>query len=907
MKRTPLTLFAILLSVLFTVPGLAASLNDIFHGDTPAVTNNPSTVSKIMQIQGNIEKNELIVYDGAGNLKSAGVAPTNLVGVINAYTKAETDALLTSANPENYSAVSNAAMSALTGTNTSSTNMPRETVAHIGQSNAGSQQVVDTEIGYREPSSWASHTNAFAYVPRYLFGPTTSNEYNNIFLNPPRSIFQPYDGGQGLRGWGAWAPMAHILCEDNLRQSYQIVISDGATSIHDWEPGTGLYTNIAPALANAQDYWSDCPDYNAFVLYAHENDASTSTAAVVSYSNQLWQIINELWSDYGTNPVVLVGYGDRYNAPLNKAPGSDLFSIGTDKLLRDIADSSVHIGYVSALGLPYCSDDIHYTQPAMAKLGGRIAAQLKQLRATHITRKRIGADEVYAQNGTFGSLDVGSDIRVNGTALEDLMTDYAAAAPVSLDGLAFYLPLNGEEHSGVADNAIYVTDADGGIVARCHDDSNDAWPQSSIYGLQLTNTTADLSLSNASWTAAMWVKVDTNYSGTTFFFGLGDAHYSTNTGMGFLNDNTYWRYHTNSVAVKSSAYPSDASNGEWHHVCMSYDGTTGQYVLFRDGFNVAYNAAYNFPPVAHPDWDSPISIGWVNNTTGASEHYVDDFIFFNRALLPSELNAIYERGRGQFYRQPLENGKATVSLGGTARMRRDGDTVYFEDDSGRLTIDATDLDTLPVLQAIAQGIDDANLVWYSEFGIDGEGTDYAGVTNGVLASTATVTNGYMVVTNTAASAGLDIEGLGIDYSEPWTMLVDFQKDAANPSSDLTRIIEPFNGARLAYGAGGTGIIFNTGSDNVSFTSSFSTGVVYRLAVSYDGTSIRVYNAGELERTGNYSVAAGDGKVHLFKLHDNSLPRSTIGKMYRFALFRRQLSATEISAWAEGASIRGVGR
>ncbi len=88
------SLVVTLIALLFALPSFAASLNQIFNTSPSPITNNNDGVSQLIKVKGSLAENDVLVYDGLGNVVSAGVSPTNLVVSSNSYTKAESDALI---------------------------------------------------------------------------------------------------------------------------------------------------------------------------------------------------------------------------------------------------------------------------------------------------------------------------------------------------------------------------------------------------------------------------------------------------------------------------------------------------------------------------------------------------------------------------------------------------------------------------------------------------------------------------------------------------------------------------------------------------------------------------------------------------------------------------------------------
>ncbi|MEO8416051.1 MAG: LamG domain-containing protein [Ginsengibacter sp.] len=163
---------------------------------------------------------------------------------------------------------------------------------------------------------------------------------------------------------------------------------------------------------------------------------------------------------------------------------------------------------------------------------------------------------------------------------------------------------------------------------------------------------------SSSFTIAFWIKKTPQAagSGTNFAFSLNAKGYSWTNAKLFLEFEDWstptlgnckfylmdqWIEYTNANGMPN------VTNGSWHHLAFTYDGTTSQFVSYIDGVIFKTNTVGTLGPVNFGDIDD-FTIGGPNQYThdqntwmGFWEGQIDQFRLYNAVLLPADIQALF--------------------------------------------------------------------------------------------------------------------------------------------------------------------------------------------------------------------------------------------------------------------------
>lgn len=165
----------------------------------------------------------------------------------------------------------------------------------------------------------------------------------------------------------------------------------------------------------------------------------------------------------------------------------------------------------------------------------------------------------------------------------------------------------------------------------------------------------------ASFSIALWVKPTSDCSGKGTFVYWGENPGASRTCNGFrFNNGTELHHYFWSTDCSSSALPSGFKTGDeftgWHHVVLTYDGTTKARKFYIDGQDWGGEAATGDINVTAANF----MIGYGINS-GFYKGYMDDIMIFDKALTMNEAKAV---SRG-FADAPSEGAKVTAAAGTT--------------------------------------------------------------------------------------------------------------------------------------------------------------------------------------------------------------------------------------------------
>lgn len=150
---------------------------------------------------------------------------------------------------------------------------------------------------------------------------------------------------------------------------------------------------------------------------------------------------------------------------------------------------------------------------------------------------------------------------------------------------------------------------------------------------------------NGDFTISIWVKL-TNEIGSAFY-----------TFAAFTTANLwiYFRYDYNGGTRRLQAYVTGGTytganynvslgTAGWHHICLVRTQSTGNFIIYLDGSNVA-NATDTSATTGNSK-DFYLASGSGNNYI---DGVVDEAYFWDRALSSTEITTLYNSGNGSFY------------------------------------------------------------------------------------------------------------------------------------------------------------------------------------------------------------------------------------------------------------------
>jgi hypothetical protein len=228
---------------------------------------------------------------------------------------------------------------------------------------------------------------------------------------------------------------------------------------------------------------------------------------------------------------------------------------------------------------------------------------------------------------------------------------YAQTVPsyVPTNGLVGWWPFNGNGNDSFGQNNLILYGPSGSVDRFGQTNGCLEFEGTNMVAEYLQATTVAPFLSN-SYTYSIWFNVDTirpNTGGLTWptqsIMCVGVNNYSsgnsvhlylltTNLGIGHWTPNTSW--------VGQNSSPTTISKNEWYQVVISYDN--GISKLYLNGqligqvpIPLGYTQAVKF--IVGGDSETPDG-----SIRGGFDGRLDDFGFWNRALVTSEIQSLYE-------------------------------------------------------------------------------------------------------------------------------------------------------------------------------------------------------------------------------------------------------------------------
>ena len=224
----------------------------------------------------------------------------------------------------------------------------------------------------------------------------------------------------------------------------------------------------------------------------------------------------------------------------------------------------------------------------------------------------------------------------------DGFTDATDSDCVAPTGLALHLPFNGNlndvsgsNNHGTAYGIDYVAGHSGQAV-RFNEGPNDYVSVSDSLSLDITS----------SITYSAWVYPETystNDAGNYLFtpitgrsLNLGAPYWLQRMGLNIEYNRLHFNTIINNISQESSYYNMPSFN-RWYYVAGTYDGST--LILYIDGVEYSRKSISGALTTASSGWE----IGRTENmgTNPRWNGAIDDVRIYNRALLPSEINNLY--------------------------------------------------------------------------------------------------------------------------------------------------------------------------------------------------------------------------------------------------------------------------
>lgn len=218
--------------------------------------------------------------------------------------------------------------------------------------------------------------------------------------------------------------------------------------------------------------------------------------------------------------------------------------------------------------------------------------------------------------------------------------------------LKFYAAMDGSSvdsvraNFGVDHNVTYV---DGGISGKAYQGSSTSYIKYAKPN-DFTNST--------SFTISFWIKKTPQPagSGTNFVFSLNARGYSwTNTKLFLefedwstptLGNCKFYIMDQWIEYVNANGMP-NVTNGNWHHLAFTYDGTNSHLIAYIDGVMFRTNTVGTLGPVNFGSYDD-FTIGGPNQYThdqntwmGFSTGELDQFRLYGTVLSPADIAALY--------------------------------------------------------------------------------------------------------------------------------------------------------------------------------------------------------------------------------------------------------------------------
>jgi len=137
-----------------------------------------------------------------------------------------------------------------------------------------------------------------------------------------------------------------------------------------------------------------------------------------------------------------------------------------------------------------------------------------------------------------------------------------------------------------------------------------------------------IDVSNSSFSFACWVKRSAT-GGYDYIFGQGSASGSNGLVVGFRDSNTF-TFAFYGDDLDTSAF----TETDWHHWAGTYNSSTNEKIIYRDGVSVASNTA-----AADYQGTGTLYIGSASTFLGGTDFggELDDVYMFSRVLSPTEV------------------------------------------------------------------------------------------------------------------------------------------------------------------------------------------------------------------------------------------------------------------------------
>jgi hypothetical protein len=150
---------------------------------------------------------------------------------------------------------------------------------------------------------------------------------------------------------------------------------------------------------------------------------------------------------------------------------------------------------------------------------------------------------------------------------------------------------------------------------------------------------------------SMWVKTSTKASNQVAA-GFGSTTANWNRIQLDIDTNGNVRFYVRDDNGNTNSYRGtgmDISDGAWHHIAGSWDGSSDNATLYIDGVCRGSDSANALGAITI---SHELAIGALNNNGAESEFFtgaIDEVMLFNRALSEDEVKSLYETSANKLY------------------------------------------------------------------------------------------------------------------------------------------------------------------------------------------------------------------------------------------------------------------
>ncbi len=171
-------------------------------------------------------------------------------------------------------------------------------------------------------------------------------------------------------------------------------------------------------------------------------------------------------------------------------------------------------------------------------------------------------------------------------------------------------------------------------------------------------------------TISLWVKTSVNQANNTIFLGMGDTGLGVRVRYDFgLNGTTEMRVELNAGASTSDT-GTTITDGGWHHLVSTWDGTTMAYYLDGNGYGSEAPGTVNTILTEDMVIGTGIRQAFDGNTTARwTDGLIDDVQIYNTALDSTDVATLFATP-GTAIPEPATLGMVALFGGGILFIRR---------------------------------------------------------------------------------------------------------------------------------------------------------------------------------------------------------------------------------------------